>query len=186
LKVLLIDNFDSFTFNLGYLLESLDAEVKVVRNNNVSKSDLNWCDKIVLSPGPGIPSDAKGMNEVISLMYSEKPILGVCLGMQALAEFFGDSIYNLNKVFHGVQKCIHIKDESNLFKGMGPIQEVALYHSWAVQLKEDSCFLPLAFSEDKVLMAIKHSDLPLFGIQFHPESILTRNGREMIENFLKL
>ncbi len=182
----MIDNFDSFTFNLSYLLESLDADVKVVRNDNVSNYDLNWCDKIVLSPGPGVPSDAKGMNEVISLMYSKKPILGVCLGMQALAEFFGDPIYNLNKVFHGVQKTISIKDGSNLFKGMGPTKEVALYHSWAVKLKDDSCFLPLAFSEDEVLMAIKHSDFPVFGIQFHPESILTRNGKEIIDNFLKL
>ena len=182
----MIDNFDSFTFNLSYLLESLDAEVKVVRNDNVTYSDLDWCDKIVLSPGPGVPSDAKGMNEVISLMYDKKPILGVCLGMQALSEFFGDSIYNLSKVFHGVQKNIHLENNIFLFEGMNAVQEVALYHSWAVELKEDSCFLPLAFSEDYVLMAIKHIDFPIFGIQFHPESILTRNGKEMIRNFLKL
>ena len=186
MKVLLIDNFDSFTFNLSYLLESLDAEVKVVRNDNVTYSDLDWCDKIVLSPGPGVPSDAKGMNEVISLMYDKRPILGVCLGMQALSDFFGDSIYNLSKVFHGVQKNIHLENNIFLFEGMNAVQKVALYHSWAVELKEDSCFLPLAFSEDNVLMAIKHIDFPIFGIQFHPESILTRNGKEMIRNFLKL
>lgn len=186
MKVLLVDNFDSFTFNLFHLLEGLGANVKVVRNDAVHDVDLQWCDKIILSPGPGVPSSAIGMNKVISRVFDKKPILGVCLGMQALAEFFSDSIYNLSKVYHGVQENIKLLNKSELFVGLEGVQAVGLYHSWAVRLESNSCFKPLAISNDSILMAMKHSDLPIYGIQFHPESILTKNGRKILNNFLEL
>lgn len=186
MKVLLVDNFDSFTFNLFHLLEGIGVEVVVKRNNELSDSDLIDCDKIILSPGPGIPSEAKGMIEVIEKMYLNKPILGVCLGMQALAEFFGDSIYNLSKVYHGVQKKIHIHSSKDLFKGVELCTNVALYHSWAVRLGDKSSLIPLAYSEDSILMSFKHKEFPIYGIQFHPESILTDKGREILTNFIEL
>ena len=186
MKVLLVDNFDSFTFNLFHLLEGVGVDVIVKRNNEVSDLDLLNCDKIILSPGPGIPSEAKGMIEVIEKMHLNKPILGVCLGMQALAEFFGDSIYNLPKVYHGVQKKIHIHSSTDLFKGIALSTNVALYHSWGVRIGEKSILKPLAYSEDNILMSFKHKKLPIYGIQFHPESILTDKGREILINFIEM
>ena len=186
MKVLLVDNFDSFTFNLFHLLEGVGVDVIVKRNNEVSDLDLLNCDKIILSPGPGIPSEAKGMIEVIEKMHLNKPILGVCLGMQALAEFYGDSIYNLSKVYHGVQKKIHIQSSTDLFKGFVLSTNVALYHSWAVRLGDKSELIPLAYSEDDILMSFKHNQLPIYGIQFHPESILTEKGREILINFIEM
>jgi len=183
LKVLLVDNYDSFTFNLSHLLEGLDADVWVVRNDEITEEQIVWCEKVVLSPGPGVPLESLGMMDVLKKTIGKKPILGVCLGMQALAEYFDDEIYNLDKVYHGVQKKIKV-EKGTLFKGLSLELNVALYHSWAVSLNDNSVFDICAVSEDNVLMAIEHKELPVFGIQFHPESILTPEGRLILKNFL--
>lgn len=183
MKILVVDNFDSFTYNLVHYLEAFDAEVVVVRIDQISKHNCSIYDKIVISPGPGLPKDLPDLMEFISIYHNKKPILGVCLGMQALAQFFEDEIYNLNKVKHGVSEKIFL-NENSLFQGIPSEIEVGLYHSWAIKLKEKSPFIPLAKSSSDVLMAFKHKTLAIWGVQFHPESILTDYGKKMIENFL--
>jgi anthranilate synthase/aminodeoxychorismate synthase-like glutamine amidotransferase len=184
MKILLIDNFDSFTFNLVHYLEAIDCEVTVVRNNEINFDDCEKFDKIVLSPGPALPKDSGDLMRFISLFYDKKPILGVCLGMQALAEFFGEELYNLKKVKHGMQEIVELEISSKLFFDLPEKINVGLYHSWAVKLKSDDNFHEIARSENQVLMAIEHKTLPIFGVQFHPESILTEFGKEILFNFV--
>ncbi|MCE3295955.1 MAG: anthranilate synthase component TrpG [Crocinitomicaceae bacterium] len=185
MKILVVDNFDSFTFNLVHYLEAFDCEVSVFRNNELEKADAGSFDKIVLSPGPGLPRESGGLMSLISDYYDKKPILGVCLGMQALAEFTGAELINLNHVKHGVSEKMTVSDPGKLFLNLPSEMQVGLYHSWAVNLQPESPWLGLARSESGVLMAIEHKDLPLFGVQFHPESILTENGKQIILNFLE-
>lgn len=186
MKVLLLDNFDSFTFNLFHYLEALGCEVSVVRNNGISIGEIAPYDKIVLSPGPGLPKDAGIMMEVINTYAEQKPILGVCLGMQALGVHFGGELYNQSAVKHGVaEKCIH--DQNNrLFAGIPEEFEVGLYHSWAVNIENATEIKPVAYSENEVLMAFEHRSFPVAGVQFHPESLLTEYGRNIMGNFLKM
>lgn len=184
MKILVVDNFDSFTYNLVHYLEGLDCDVKVVRNTEIDYTEVSFFDKIVLSPGPKLPKDSPKLMRFIAEFYDKKPFLGVCLGMQALAEFFGDKLYNLNQVKHGVSEAITILNKESLFSSFPDKIEVALYHSWAVELNENSSFIPLAVSESNVLMSIEHKKLPLYGVQFHPESILTPEGKRIIANFL--
>ena len=186
MKVLLLDNFDSFTFNLFHYLEGLDCAVTVARNNAVSLEEIALFDKIVLSPGPGLPKDAGIMMELISEYADKKPMLGVCLGMQAIGEHFGGRLYNQPEVKHGVPEiCIH-NGENKLFSGIPERSEVGLYHSWAVDLAEASQLKATAYSENQVLMAFEHESLPVAGVQFHPESLMTRFGKQMIRNFIAL
>ena len=186
MKVLLLDNFDSFTYNLFHYLEALDCDVTVVRNNVISIEEIAFFDKIVLSPGPGLPSDAGKMMEIISCYATSKPILGVCLGMQALGEYFGGQLYNQPIVKHGVvEKCKH-NLESKLFHQVPEIFEVGLYHSWAVDISKTKELEAIAFSENDILMAFKHQTLPIYGVQFHPESLMTKDGKTMLQNFIKL
>jgi anthranilate synthase component 2 len=184
MKILLIDNFDSFTFNLVHYLEAIDCEVTVVRNNEIKFDDCEKFDKIVLSPGPALPKDSGDLMRFISLFHFKKPILGVCLGMQALAEFFGEELYNLEKVKHGMQEIVEVETHSNLFFDLPQKINVGLYHSWAVKLNSDKNFKEIAKSENHVLMAIEHKTLSIFGVQFHPESILTDFGKEILFNFV--
>ncbi len=186
MKILLVDNFDSFTFNLVHYLESFNYEVHVFRNNAIPFELLYEFDRIILSPGPGLPNEAEGMMELIRVVSEKIPILGVCLGMQALAIYFGDNLINLAEVKHGVKEEIHVLEPSLIFQNLPQKFGVGLYHSWAVTLNSNSAFNPLAISESGVLMAISHKKLPLFGVQFHPESILTEFGKEIIENFIKI
>lgn len=186
MKILLVDNFDSFTFNLAHYIEGLDCEVSVVRINEVSYEDVLFFDKIVISPGPGLPHESELLMKFIETFHDKKPILGVCLGMQALGEFFGDKLINLNQVKHGVSGFIEIIDHTTLFRGLKSEIEVGLYHSWAVELQENSKFIPLAYSKEKILMAFQHETLPLFGVQFHPESIMTPSGKSVLFNFLSM
>jgi anthranilate synthase component II len=183
-KVLLIDNFDSFTFNIVHYLEAINCDVKVVRNNEIDFQEVAFFDKIILSPGPALPKDTAGMMELISKFYDKKPILGVCLGMQALAEFFNESLYNLRSVKHGVQEKIELNTNSILFKKFPQSIQVGLYHSWAVKLKSSENFSETAWSKNEILMAIEHKNFPLYGVQFHPESILTDFGKEIFTNFI--
>ena len=186
MKVLLLDNFDSFTFNLFHYLEGLDCTVSVVRNNAILPEEIALYDKIVLSPGPGLPEDAGIMMEVISMYAAQKPVLGVCLGMQALGLHFGGMLYNQPEVKHGVaEKCIHNGD-NNLFREIPEAFEVGLYHSWAVNIENVHVLKPVAYSENGVLMAFEHQSLPVAGVQFHPESLLTQYGKTILDNFLKM
>lgn len=180
-RILLLDNFDSFTYNLEHYLIGLGAEVNVIRNNVVIP-DLTIYDKIIVSPGPGLPEEAGSLMEVLDQANGVVPILGVCLGMQGVAIHLGGGIYNQKEVKHGVQervKCF----PSALFKFEEEI-EVGLYHSWAVH--ENPNYRVSAVSEGGVIMAIENADRNLYGVQFHPESIMTPNGMNILKNFLEL
>lgn len=185
MRILLIDNYDSFTYNLVHYLKGFDCEVDVVRNDQINFQTIDSYEKIVLSPGPGLPKDSKDMLKVIDQCYDKKPILGVCLGFQALLEFFGGEIYNQKEVKHGVAINCTIDPNSRLFNGLSTSLEVGLYHSWAA--KEQNWpkeLIITAKSKEEVIMAFEHEKLPIAGVQFHPESILTENGKEIVENFL--
>lgn len=186
MKILLLDNFDSFSYNLFHYLEACEADVTVSRNNEINLSEVELFDKIVFSPGPGLPRDAGQMLMIIEKYHTTKPILGVCLGMQAIGEFFGDSLYNMEEVKHGISDFIHHFNDDLLFKGIPSSFQVGLYHSWAVRLQAKSPLLATAKSLNNTLMALKHKDFPIYGVQFHPESILTEHGKKMIENFVNL
>lgn len=185
MKILIIDNYDSFTFNLFHYVEGLNVEVDVFRNDEFDLSLLPSYDKIILSPGPGLPKDAGDLIKIISSIDKKQAVLGVCLGMQALAEVFGGSLYNMKAVKHGVSlNCKRVKSHF-LFEGLPESFEVGLYHSWAVQMPLPNEFEPLLFTDEEVLMSMSHKFLPLYGVQFHPESILTTHGRQIIKNFVE-
>ena len=186
MKVLLLDSFDSFTYNLFHYLEGLDCEVKVARNNEITLAEIEEFDKIVLSPGPGLPQDSGILMDLLAEFATKKPILGVCLGMQAIALHFGGSLYNLSEVKHGVSEIAHQKAKSELFKDIPQSFEVGLYHSWAVDSNLPSELKVTAISENDVLMSIEHQTLPIYAVQFHPESILTPAGKKIIQNFIQL
>lgn len=186
-KVLLVDNFDSFSFNLVHYLEKLDAEVVVQTNVSVQIDDLTAYDKIVLSPGPGLPRESGKLMEVITKAIELKiPLLGVCLGMQAIALHFGDELYNQQILKHGCAEKLTQNGVNVLFQNLPKEFNVGLYHSWAVKLNENSPLISTAYSESDVLMAVEHENLPVYAVQFHPESILSEYGLEVIENFLVL
>ena len=184
MKIYILDNYDSFTFNLKHYFESLDCEVLVERYNEVDFEEIDQSDAIVLSPGPGLPKDAGKMMEVIEKYISTKPILGVCLGHQALAEFFGAKLINLTEVHHGVSSKIEVDTSHYLFHGMSQFQEVGRYHSWAIQDWPNTMREIAYTSDDFTNMAFVHNQYNCAGIQFHPESVLTPSGLQMIENWL--
>ena len=187
MAIVLIDNYDSFTYNLAHYLEDLGEDVTVWRNDRFEIGEVAAFDRIVLSPGPGLPSEAGLMMKVIETYHQSKPILGICLGHQALGEFFGAELINLPSVRHGMAVEIHIRQVGHaLFSGIPDSFEVGLYHSWA--LKKES--LPpslnvLAESSEGVVMVVQHAQFPLTGIQFHPESIMTKSGKSLLENWLR-
>lgn len=183
-KILLIDNYDSFTFNLVHYIEQLDEQVTVVRNDQIDFEKVADFDKIVLSPGPGLPSESGKMPELIARFFDKKPILGICLGMQALAEFFGGKLYNQKEVKHGVSEKITVKP-SRLYEGIEGEINVGLYHSWAVDLNTATDLIATAFSEQNILMSFDHLQLPVAGVQYHPESVMTENGLQILGNFLE-
>ncbi|MEO8795737.1 MAG: aminodeoxychorismate/anthranilate synthase component II [Daejeonella sp.] len=187
-NILVIDNYDSFTFNLVHLLNETGNEATVWRNDKFDLKDIEQFDKILLSPGPGIPSEAGLLLEVIKTYSPTKSILGICLGMQAMAEVFGGSIYNLEKPVHGRATQIDVVDnEELLFQNFPGEFKVGRYHSWAVNKADFPTELKLT-AEDKngVIMALSHREYNVRGVQFHPESILTEHGKLLIENWLKI
>ena len=187
IKILLFDNYDSFTYNLVHAIKSLGYEnVDVYRNDKIELSQIDQYDKIILSPGPGLPSEAGIMMEVIKEYASKKSILGVCLGHQAIAETFGAKLENIPTVFHGVQTSIKIVQEDYLFLGLPKEILAGRYHSWIVSNNDFPDKLEVtAIDEAGDIMALKHKKLDLHGVQFHPESMLTPDGVQIIQNFLQ-
>lgn len=185
MKITIIDNYDSFTYNLSLMIEEAGAEVTVVRNDQFEMSQLADADKIVLSPGPGIPSEAGLLTEVIKTYAASKPILGVCLGHQAIGEVFGSQLLNLSSVFHGVQTPVDIVADDYIFNGLPKQLTVGRYHSWVIDNEHFSPDLVItAKSKEGHIMAVRHKEFDVHGIQFHPESVLTPGGRRIIENFV--
>ena len=184
MKILLIDNFDSFTFNLSHYLDGMGAEVTVIRENEYIDDEADRSDKLIISPGSGLPKQRLGMMKALSDNLNKKPILGVCLGMQALVEITGGTIYNQQIVKHGLQETILREGESNLLTGVSESFEVGLYHSWAVDIEGVEEWKVTSRSKNKVIMSIESAQRPLFGVQFHPESIMTIEGKKILENFL--
>ena len=187
MRIAIIDNYDSFTYNLSHLVKELGVEVTVLRNDQFELTELSQYCKIILSPGPGIPSEAGLLCDVIRTYAGKKPILGVCLGHQAIGEVFGAKLENLSEVFHGVATPCHIVADEPIFTGMERDFTVGRYHSWVVSRDElPSCLEVTAESDEGHIMALRHKTLNVHGIQFHPESVLTPEGKKMIQNFLFL
>ncbi|AWA31451.1 aminodeoxychorismate/anthranilate synthase component II [Flavobacterium magnum] len=185
MKILLIDNYDSFTYNLSHYLEDLGAEVTVWRNDEFELEDAAAFDKIVLSPGPGLPAESGLLMAVIRTYAATKSILGICLGQQAIAEAFGGSLVNLEKVYHGVSSniTITVADEP-LFTNIGETMAVGRYHSWTVNRDLPDSLEATSTDEDGEIMSLRHRTLDVKGVQFHPESILTPNGKLLLKNWL--
>ena len=186
MKILVLDNYDSFTYNLVHYLEKVsDAVIEVHRNDKISLEDIQHFDKILLSPGPGIPSEAGILLDVIKTYAPTKSILGVCLGQQAIAEAFGGSLSNLNEVFHGVATPITIVKDNYLFADIPQKLNVGRYHSWVVNESDLPEVLEItAVDETGQIMGLQHKAFDVRGVQFHPESILTEHGLKMIANWV--
>lgn len=185
MKIVIIDNYDSFTYNLSHLVKELGAEVSVVRNDEFELEALDAFDKIILSPGPGIPSEAGLLLEVIRHYAGRKPILGVCLGHQAIGEVFGGKLTNLSTVFHGVATEGTQLGNDYLFDGLPERITMGRYHSWVVDREGWPEALEVtALSDEGQVMALRHREMDIHGIQFHPESVLTPDGRTILENFI--
>ncbi len=187
-KILVFDNYDSFTYNLvHYIEEIVGYKVDVYRNDQIPIEDIEKYDKILLSPGPGIPKDAGILIPLIQKYGATKSIMGVCLGHQAIAEAFGGSISNLSKVYHGVATPINITTDTEiLFRDIPKNINVGRYHSWVVNDEDlPDCFTVTSRDEEGKIMGIHHNEFDVRGVQFHPESILTENGKKMMENWLK-
>ena len=184
--IVIIDNYDSFTYNLAHLVKELGAEVDVLRNDKFELEELEKYDKIILSPGPGIPEEAGLLLEVIRTYAGRKPILGVCLGEQAIGQVFGGKLTNLSEVFHGIQTNVKIKNKDYIFSGLPTEIPVGRYHSWVVDTEGFPEELVItAISPEGQIMALRHRKYDVHGIQFHPESVLTPDGKQIVGNWLK-
>lgn len=186
-QVALIDNYDSFTYNLVHYLEDLNCQVTVFRNDEIELKDLQSFDKIVLSPGPGLPKDAGILLDIIKEFAPTKSILGVCLGQQAIAEVFGGSLINLETVFHGVATPITLLENAGLFADLPKTIEVGRYHSWVINPADlPESLIVTAVDANNQIMALRHQAFNVCAVQFHPESILTPKGKTILTNWLKL
>ncbi len=185
MKIVIIDNYDSFTYNLSHLIKEIGAEVTVIRNNQFTLNQLERFDKIVLSPGPGIPSEAGLLLDVIKTYKGHKPILGVCLGHQAIGEVFGGTLENLSDVFHGVATEGTQFSNDYIFDSLPKRITMGRYHSWVVSRENfPTCLEVTAVSDEGQIMALKHKNYDIHGIQFHPESVLTPEGKTILRNFI--
>lgn len=187
MRILVLDNYDSFTYNLVHYLEQVtNATIEVHRNDKIKLEEIERFDKILLSPGPGIPSEAGILIDVIKKYAPTKSILGVCLGQQAIAEAFGGSLVNLKEVFHGVATPVEIIKDDVLFKGIPKKINVGRYHSWAVNTKDLPADLEVTcVDETGSIMALRHKKYDVRAVQFHPESVLTEHGLQMIKNWVE-
>ncbi len=187
-KILVLDNYDSFTYNLVHAIENITGEpVDVYRNDEIKIAEIEKYDKIVLSPGPGLPDEAGILKELIKKYSPAKNIFGVCLGLQAITEVFGGKLINLHKVYHGVNTPVKIIDKEELiFKNIPEVFEGGRYHSWVADKNNfPDCLKITAVDDEGIIMAISHKQYKVKAVQFHPESILTKCGNKIIENWLK-
>ncbi len=185
--IALIDNYDSFTHLLKhYVTNAGNVTVHIMRNDAIDYNLINTCNKLILSPGAGLPKQAGQLMQVIDTYHVHKPILGICLGHQALAQYFGGTLYNLPQVMHGEADVMQVTNStSKLFNNIPPAYNVGRYHSWAVTINNVKCLAPTAISTtDGAIMAMQHSILPIVGVQFHPESVLSEHGQTLINNFI--
>ncbi|RXJ49463.1 anthranilate synthase component II [Gelidibacter gilvus] len=187
MKILVIDNYDSFTYNLVHYLEDLGCEVTVRRNDQLTLEEVDAFEKIVLSPGPGLPDEAGLLKAIIKTYAPTKSILGVCLGQQAIAEVYGGTLINLDNVYHGVATKVTscVTDES-LFNGLDKTIEVGRYHSWVVNPNLPEVLEATSFDENGQVMSLRHRTYDLKGVQYHPESVLTPDGKKILENWIKI
>ena len=187
MNIVVIDNYDSFTYNLVQILKDLDiGHVDVFRNDQYQIDEIDYADVIVLSPGPGLPEQAGLLMETIKRYWTSKAILGVCLGHQAICSFFGGALRCLDTVYHGISTSIEVDSNSMYFEGFPSRIDVGRYHSWVVD--QHSVFkplLPIAMDDHGEIMAVCHSDKPILGLQFHPESIMTPMGKKIIQQFIE-
>ncbi|SFO55261.1 anthranilate synthase component 2 [Algoriphagus ornithinivorans] len=187
MKILVLDNYDSFTYNLVYLVRKLGygTQMDIFRNDKISLDEVDQYDKILLSPGPGVPSEAGIMPELLKKYASSKSILGVCLGHQAIGEAFGGSLINLSEVLHGVSSQVKTQEDL-LFEGISDTFSIGRYHSWVIDESTLSQDLEvIARTPDQQIMAVRHKQFAVRGVQFHPESILTEHGTQIIKNWLE-
>ncbi len=185
MKILVIDNYDSFVYNLVHYLEAFDCEVDVVRNKSVDLDKVERYDKILLSPGPGIPDEAGQLKAVIKQFYKTKPILGVCLGQQAIMEVFGGKLENLKEVYHGMASRIKITvDDEGLYEGLPKSIEVGRYHSWVVNKTLPEELEATSIDEYGHIMSLRHKTYDIRAVQYHPESVLTPDGKTIIKNWI--
>ncbi len=186
-KILLIDNYDSFVYNVVHAVEKLGYELDVYRNDQITVEQVAEYDKIILSPGPGIPSEAGILCDVIRTYGATKSLFGICLGEQAIGEVYGATLTNLSSVFHGVSSDIKVTKDDLLFEGLDDTFPAGRYHSWCVASEgiPDEIIVTAVDAEEGRVMAIRHRDYDVRGVQFHPESILTPVGEKIIDNWLK-
>ena len=186
MKLLILDNYDSFTYNIVHAVRELGVEPAVCRNDKITLDEVDNFDKIIISPGPGIPSEAGILPQLLERYAGSKPILGVCLGHQAIGECFGARLRNLPEVYHGIKSQISITVPDYIFAGLPDRIDVGRYHSWVVDKNNlPDCLEVTAVSDDGEIMAMRHRTLDVRGVQFHPESILTPQGLTIIDNWLK-
>nr|WP_321358105.1 aminodeoxychorismate/anthranilate synthase component II [uncultured Draconibacterium sp.] len=187
MKILVIDNYDSFTYNLVHAIKKISGQpVDVFRNDQIALEEIDKYDKIVLSPGPGIPEEAGLLLDIIKAYAPKKSMLGVCLGHQAIGEAFGGKLHNMNRVLHGIATPVKQTEiKSQLFEGLPESFDVGRYHSWIVQAEQlPECFEVTSYDEDGLVMSMQHKEYDVQSVQFHPESVLTPLGEKMIENWL--
>ncbi|MEN8123911.1 MAG: aminodeoxychorismate/anthranilate synthase component II [Bacteroidota bacterium] len=185
-KILVIDNYDSFTYNLVHYLQDLNCEVTVKRNDKLHIDEVEEFDKILLSPGPGIPDEAGLLKPIIKKYAPTKSILGICLGQQAIAEVFGGKIENLDKVYHGVSTNIElINSDEILYKDISNKLEVGRYHSWVVSDDLPEVLITTSVDKNGEIMSLKHKDFDVRAVQYHPESILTPEGKKILKNWVE-
>ncbi len=181
----MIDNYDSFTYNLVHYLEDLDSEVTVKRNDQLTLDEVEPFDYIVLSPGPGIPDEAGLLKDIIKKYAPTKCIFGVCLGLQAIGEVFGGTLVNLDKVYHGVATTITVTKDDPIFKGLPKNLQVGRYHSWVVDPNVPEVLEITSVDENRQIMSLRHKEYDVTAVQFHPESVLTPEGKQMLKNWLE-
>lgn len=186
--ILLIDNYDSFSYNLYQLIGEIEPDIKVIRNNEMTVDEIKELnpERIILSPGPGRPEDAGITMEVVKALGQTIPILGVCLGHQAICAAFGATVTYAKELMHGKQSDVNFDMNCLLFKGCPRVAPVARYHSLAADAGTiPACLKITAFTTESEVMAVQHKEYPIYGVQFHPESIMTPNGKQMLSNFIK-
>jgi anthranilate synthase component 2 len=187
-KILVIDNYDSFVYNIVHYLRELGEEVTVKRNDQFELNEILEYDKVVLSPGPGIPSEAGKLLEVIEFNKQLEnciPMLGICLGHQAIAEVFGGTLRNLSQVYHGIASKINVDPNTRLYQNFESKLTVGRYHSWVADIESAPLLKANAWDQESNVMSLEHIEKPIWGIQYHPESILTDHGIELLQNWLK-